>query len=775
MSSPKGDDDSSLMPGPQGKTPRLYEVERGQKTESYIVAITGNKVPVKFVKDAPIVPGAPSDEPHKVILLPKDQSIAEVPLHRPTQPTAPIVVSQQPQQQPKVDVVPVSNQPSTKQQPPADIRKPEPPVRYIPSTTTTTARPNDAPTQPMKKSTPPPSYEEHNDPDVKYKPATKDVNKGLPNVEPQARDELLPAKEDNGNFGLSLAELERYKNDPFWRTLRWILFVLFWLLWILMFLAAILIVALSPGCAVKVAPSWWQSATAYHIWTPSFQDSDGNGLGDLNGAVDRLENIRRLGVSAIWASPLLLSDGFSDAIRDFRAIDSKLGVNADGDKFIQAVHDKGMRVVMSIPVSITSNEHDWFIRSSKASLPENANYSGYYHWRSSGVEPYMSEFRNTSVYYIHYANKPNWPMLNWQNSALRQEMFDVFSYWIDKGVDGFHLNDIEYLARISNGSAPNWPAIYDVLRDIKDHIETYANKSETASGKKIIIYASRDNAKENDKKQLAASGLDSVINYELGMVGKANQICYSNEDSIAGCVHELLSDVLAFHKDNDQVIPMWEFGSPSLPRLTSRVQSAKQAEMLTMLQLLLPGTNSFYYGEEIGMHDLRNDSATPPQRGAMQWDDSKNAGFSSADKPQVEVDPSYKKINWAQQYSESRSPLKVFQKLAKMRVRDEILAFGDAHIGDLIDGAFILARYPSSEQNTTQGHVLFGAFNFGVSSVKLPFAGIPVLASSPNLGSAQFVTATSNTEGFYARQEIDLSSGAVVVAPEQGIVFKVAL
>ncbi|VDM48079.1 unnamed protein product [Toxocara canis] len=691
-----------LMPGPQGKTPRLYEVEKGHKNESYIVAIMGNKVPppIKFVKDGqpPVEPS--HGDPSNVVLLPKDPSPAEIPL-------------------PRYEPLQKGVQPPNKYEP---TSKPEPPTRYVPS-----SRSEPPPTryEPTKRQPEPPvRYEpttRSQPPPTKYEPTvgtnqpTKQpltkIEEGSPKSEPLPKDELLPkheppfpGEEPRDNFGLTLAEVEKYKNDPFWRTLRWILFVLFWLLWILMFLAAILIVALSPGCVAKVAPSWWQSAIAYHIWTPSFQDSDGNGLGDLNGAVDRLENVRRLGVHAVWAAPFLLSDNFNDAIRDHRAIDSKLGVNADGDKFIEAVHDKGMKVVMSMPVGVTSNEHDWFIRSSKASLPENANYSGYYHWRRTGSPPFMSEFKNTSIYYMHYEGKPNWPVINWQNSGLRQEMFDIFSYWIDKGVDGFQLSGIEYLARTSEGNAPNWPAIYDVLRDIKDHVETYANQSKVANGKKIILYAYRDNAKENDKRSLASSGLDSVVNYELGMVGRGNQICYTNEDSVAGCVHELLSDVLSFHKDNEEVIPMWEFGNPSLSRLASRVQSSKQGELLTMIQLLLPGTNSIYYGEEIGMRDLANDSTAIPQRGAMQWDDSRNAGFSTAETPQIDVNPDYKEVNWARQYGQSRSQLKMFQKLAKMRKRDETLAYGDAHIGDLINNGFTLTRY-RDEQNSTQGNV----------------------------------------------------------------------
>ncbi|VDN42914.1 unnamed protein product [Gongylonema pulchrum] len=155
----------------------------------------------------------------------------------------------------------------------------------------------------------------------------------------------------------------------------------------------------------------------------------------------------------------------------------------------------------------------------------------------------------------------------------------------------------------------NWPGIRDVLRDIRHHVDTYAKESPVAKDKQIVLYASRDNAQEDEKKALVASGLNSVINYELGNIGKDNKICHHAEGNVAGCVHEILSDVVLFHTTND-VPAMWEFGNPHLSRIASRVQSQQQAELLTMVQLLLPGTNSIYYGEEIGMLDLPPEQLT---------------------------------------------------------------------------------------------------------------------------------------------------------------------
>ncbi|MFH4980202.1 hypothetical protein AB6A40_006911 [Gnathostoma spinigerum] len=525
----------AFMPGPAGRVPTLYDVEKGHKSESYIIAITSV---------------SKKDDPH----IPVKYSKADE----------------------AVDGI-------------------EP-----------------APTTPLQ----PPSTDTHK----KERP------------------------EDT--VGLTIDELEPYRNDPFWKFLRWILFILFWLLWILLFLAAILIVVFNPGCPAKFKPNWWQTSITYHLWVPSFKDSDNNGVGDVKGIVDQLEHLRRIGVKTVWPSPFLQSDNYSDVIRDFKAMNSRFGVNTDAYALIDAVHDKGMKIVIDLPIAVTSNEHEWFLKSAHASLSEFSNFSDFYHWRSSGNPDFYTEYGNTSAFYFHRKHEPNAPVLNWQSQSVRDEIFDVISYWIDKGIDGFKLTDIEYLAGMSGSGNPNWQAIFDILRDIENHVSTYSNSSEQARDKKIILFVERRDASENDKRRLAETGVDSVINYELDEVVKDSQVCSTLESSIGGCVHELLSDTIDFHERVPLVFPVWEFGNPFISRLASRVRSRVQSELLTMVQLLLPWTNSFYYGEEIGMMDLDNETSIPPQQGAMQWDDSKNGGFSAAANPQIPTNPDYKEVNW---------------------------------------------------------------------------------------------------------------------------------
>uniref|UniRef100_A0A0N4UR44 alpha-glucosidase n=1 Tax=Dracunculus medinensis TaxID=318479 RepID=A0A0N4UR44_DRAME len=569
---------------------------------------------------------------------------------------------------------------------------------------------------------------------------------------------------------LTIAELERFRDDPFWMKkflFRTVLFVAFWLLWIFFFLASILIVVMSPKC-IKEKPIWWHNAVTYNIWTPSFQDSDGDGQGDLQGISDRLEDLRRLGIEAIWPEPFLLSDQFDDAIRDFKAVDSKIGLNDDGIDLIEKTHSKGMKFILTLPIAITSNEHDWFLRSSRASLTEFRNFSGYYHWRNSTNidHAYFSSYKNTTVYYMHYKNNPKWPVLNWQYSAFRNDMFDVLSHWIDKGVDGFHLKGLEYLYRISNGSSPYWSGIGDILRDIRNHIEIHVNQSEQLRGKKIILFARRDSAKENDKIEMVENGLDSMVNYELTKIELHNNVCTT---SIVDCSNEIISDVLQFHAINKKVPPMWEFGNPYISRLASRIKSRNQAELLTMIHLLLPGTNNFYYGEEIGMTNLP-DNFVAVQRGAMQWDNTKNAGFSESGLPAIPVHPNYATINFALQKGEHRSQLKMFQCLARLRRRDETLSKGHSYIVRNGLNSLIFTRYRTNE-NKTIGNIFVAIANFDSTAADIQINDIEKLKEI-DLSNGEIVTFSSGVESFYIRQLVDLSSGQMHLGAEQGVVIK---
>ncbi|CAI4233355.1 unnamed protein product [Auanema sp. JU1783] len=648
----------SLMPGPEGKTPRFYEVDRGQKTESYITAVSGN----------PVAPG----------------------------PSGTLGSS------------------STKKKP------------------------------------------------IKYKKVDDEVVV-LTDDEPTSRPK------PDGQIGLTEDELLQFRDDGFWRTIRLFLFILFWILWLLMFIVAIIIVILSPSCTVREKPHWWQTSVAYHVWVPSFQDSDSDGVGDVNGLISRLDKLRKSGVQVVWPTPFLLSDDFGPAVRNFNQMESKIGANQDADKLIDAVHELGMKIVITVPIASTSQEHEWFLASSTASIPENKNYSEFYHWTDN---PTSSEFYSNykSLNFLHIKSNPKAAVLNWKLKDVRQHMFDVLSKWMERGVDGFYLSEIEYLARSDDGTEANWQGVSKIIREIRTHVDTYSTESVVLKdqNKKIALFASREEAKEKDKLLLASSGLNTIINYEFGRIEKDSDICHRTEGTVATCVHEILSDVLLFHSNHEEVWPQWEFGNPYVSRVATRVGSRIHAELLSMLQLVLPGTNNVYYGEELGMRDLRNDSLVPPHRGVMQWDSSMNAGFSTKESTASLLPPDYENVNWELQNGEEKSHLKMFSKLAKLRQRDETLSIGKTLVGRLVDGAFTVTRF-LQENNTTIGNIYVAAVNFSPNTISIPLVDLP---QHINLGKSQIVTVTSNVRSLSAREPVDYSSKSISLNPEEGVVFK---
>lgn len=571
--------------------------------------------------------------------------------------------------------------------------------------------------------------------------------------------------------GLTAQELEEYRNDPCWRTLRLVMFWLFWLLWIALLLLALLIVILSPKCAPKLTPNWWQSAIAYNVWVPSFADSDGDGIGDVDGLISKLDNLRKTGVQTVWPRPFLLSDDFSEAIRDFRALDSKLGVNTDAEKLIEAVHNKGMKIVIDFPLTTTSLEHDWFLRSQAASKEENKDYAKYYTWSNkAGLDPnFFSKLKDTS--YFHREHNPKAAVLNWDNAHVKMAVLDEISSWITRGVDGFHLTGIEYLARSPNFTRPNWKAVAETISDIRNHVETFANESakEGAEPKKIIVFASLEGSKEKDKRRLVSDlHLNSLVNYELTNVEKNTKICHKNEGNVGLCTYEILADLLLFHSLHDDVVPAWEFGNPYVSRLASRVGSRRHAELLLMVQLLLPGSNAIYYGDELGMRNLPNDTKVAGQQGAMQWDDTAGAGFSA--KADVPLASDYKNVNWQRQYTDSQSSLKTFSRLSKLRQRDETLTLGDTLMGRIVDGsAFTMARFVRGANQTAVGTIYVIGVNFSPKEVDLPLDTLPSLAT---LAKATVVAVSSNVQDRSPRESVDLSSKFLHLGADEGVVFK---
>jgi glycosidase len=400
--------------------------------------------------------------------------------------------------------------------------------------------------------------------------------------------------------GLTSDELQYYKNDSFWKTLRRILFILFWLTWILLFCIAILLITRSPGCNI-VEHKWWQGSVIYQIWTPSFKNSDNHLGGDFDGISAKLTQLRQIGINGIFPRPFISAEESALGAIDYKSVAESFGGFSQAQKFINEAHKEGLKVIIDIPIVTTSENHEWFQRSSRASKPENEEFKSFYYWkRNVEPSPYMDRYKNSSVFYYHIKDRPDLPILNWRSENVSIAIKDALSFWVDKGIDGFHFGFIEYLARTPDGKNADWTEISRILRSIRDHINFYKNGSINTKEKDIFLMASPEPLKEDRKRLLQTdAGLDAIVTTELDNIALSNKICYASENSVAGCTNEIISDLLVFHSSTG-VYPVWEFGNPYTDRIASRVHNKIHSELLLMIQLLLPGTSMIYYGDEIG-------------------------------------------------------------------------------------------------------------------------------------------------------------------------------
>ncbi len=474
---------------------------------------------------------------------------------------------------------------------------------------------------------------------------------------------------------------------------------------------------------------WWKEAVVYQIYPRSFKDSNADGIGDLRGVTSQLDYIQNLGVDVIWLSPMYDSPNADNGydIRDYRKVMSEFGTMADFDELLEAVKQRGMKMILDLVVNHTSDEHFWFVESRKA---KDNPYRDYYFWRAAkdGKEPndWVSYFSGsawkkddaTDEYYLHlFAEKQ--PDLNWDNQKVREEVYDVMRFWLDKGIDGFRMDVIPFISKDPN--FPDFPDDYD-----GDYGRIYA------SGAKLHDYVQEMNREVLSK-------------YDVMTVGEAEGVSLAKTPLLVDERRDELNMVFQFDVvklDHDG----WRWKSWTLPRLKAiytrfeqhldehcwnalflsnhdnpRVVSrfgddsptyrAASAKLLAMMLLTLKGTPFIYQGDELGMtnypftniaefDDIQvknawraevltnqveaadyianlNKTSRDHARTPMQWDASDNAGFTSAAKAWLAVNPNYKEINAAQAVSDGNSIYNFFKQLIRLRKETPALIYGD--------------------------------------------------------------------------------------------------
>ena len=480
---------------------------------------------------------------------------------------------------------------------------------------------------------------------------------------------------------------------------------------------------------------WWQKSVVYQIYPRSFMDSNGDGIGDLQGIIGKLDYLRNLGVDVIWLSPFYASPNADNGydISDYQKIMEEFGTMEDFDELLKEAHQRNLKIIIDMVVNHSSDEHEWF-KKSKAGIEP---YRNYYIWRKGvdGKEPnnWRSNFSGSAwtyseerqEYYLHLFHKKQ-PELNWQCAELRNEIYRMMNWWLDKGVDGFRLDVINYIGKnpeFPDGVigkdglgdfvpyAVNLPVSHDYIKEMNSQVwhnrEGILTVGETpfASTDDAVQYSCLDNTELNMVFQFEHMDLDnaedgskwsdrripllelkrSFSNWQRKLYGKA-------WNSLYWCNHDQPRVVSRLGNDTDET--WWN----------------KSAKMLATCLHFMQGTPYVYQGEELGMtnypfsdirdfrdvesinayHEytetlhvdsdkmisyLRNksrDNARTP----MQWDETDEAGFTTG-VPWMPVNPNYKRINAAAQIVDEDSVYNYYRKLISLRKEYPIIVNGD--------------------------------------------------------------------------------------------------
>jgi alpha-glucosidase len=446
---------------------------------------------------------------------------------------------------------------------------------------------------------------------------------------------------------------------------------------------------------------WWQTGTVYQIYPRSFQDSNGDGVGDLVGIRQRVDYLVELGVDAVWLSPIYPSPmaDFGYDVANYVDVDPLFGSLADLDGLIADLHGRGIRLLLDLVPNHSSDEHPWFIES-RASR-ENPRRD-WYIWRDplpDGSPPnnWRGAFGGsawtldpaTGQYYLHLYHYKQ-PDLNWQNPEVRQAMYDVMRFWFRRGVDGFRIDVVSGMMKDTalrdNPPNPHWkpgdpewgqylhvysanqPEVHKVLREMRAVADEFPER--------VLV----------GEAYLAAAELMSYYGTALDECHLPFNFELIQRPWSAPVIREAIATYEAALPSG--AWPNWVLGNHDQSRVSSRV-GAQQARLAQMLLLTLRGTPTLYYGDEIGMADvpipqdrivdppgLVDPAASrDPERTPMQWDDSPYAGFSTAE-PWLPMASNYPLVNVAAERDDPRSALACVRALLALRRASPALALG---------------------------------------------------------------------------------------------------
>lgn len=486
----------------------------------------------------------------------------------------------------------------------------------------------------------------------------------------------------------------------------------------------------------RMQKKWWKEAVVYQIYPRSFKDSNGDGIGDIKGITSKLDYLQELGIDVVWLSPVYKSPNDDNGydISDYRDIMDEFGTMADWEEMLAEMHKRGIKLMMDLVVNHSSDEHAWFVEARKS---KDNPYRDYYIWRpgNDGKEPnnWESAFSGstweydeaTDEYFLHIFSKKQ-PDLNWENPKLREEVYDMMKFWLDKGIDGFRMDVINFISKVDGlPSAPN------------------PEGKKYVSGHEYFMNGPRIHEFLHEMNQEVLSNYDIITVGEMPGVTPEQGILYTDED------RNELNMVFQFeHMDLDsgpggkwnlkpleladlkKSLSKWQtelegkgwnslyLNNHDQPRVVSRFGDDKQyrvesAKMLGTLLHMMQGTPYIYQGEEIGMTNVKfssieeykdietlnmykdkvQENGEDPEkvmlsiytkgrdnaRTPVQWDATAHAGFTTGT-PWIQVNPNYTEINAQQAVSDENSVFHYYKKLIQLRKQHDIIVYGSYEI-----------------------------------------------------------------------------------------------
>jgi alpha-glucosidase len=511
-------------------------------------------------------------------------------------------------------------------------------------------------------------------------------------------------------------------------------------------------------------PAWWQSGVIYQVYPRSFQDTDGDGVGDLAGIERRLDHLAKLGVDALWISPIYPSPmvDFGYDVADYTGIDPLFGSLADFDRLLAAAHARGLKLLLDFVPNHSSDQHPWFLESRSSHTNPKRDW---YIWRDpapDGGPPnnWISDFGGsawkwddaTGQYYYH-AMLVEQPDLNWRNPGLRAAMLDAMRFWFDRGVDGFRVDILWHMIKHAdfpdNPANPDWrdgmadmhkvlqlhstdqPEVFEIAAEMRALADSYGGRVLVGE-----IYLPVERLMAYYGK--AGDGVHLPFNFQL------IEAAWN-----ARALHRLIAAYEAALPADGW--PNWVLGNHDRPRIASRVGEA-QARVAAMLLLTLRGTPTIYYGDEIGLADV----TIPPERVAdprelrepglgfgrdpvrtpMPWDGSAQAGFSTAE-PWLPLNPDWPVRNVARQAADDASMLSLHRALLRLRRAYPALATGSLALIEADGDVLAYERVAGAQR-------IIVALNLGAQPQPLGVAGEMLLST---LSSAAYAGILAPDEG----------------------------